>query len=302
MDGKLWSQVYQRVLSIEHPEEAMNVTHSDRTIVLIQLRAAADDQPVSWACRPENWAGLTPPPTWPSQPTMSRRLRTPSVQALYTSVLSWLKTQPGTTAVNRVKCGFVRKLDGRALTINPFSKDPDARWGWALRGYGFGYKLHAVWGDAAAPDAWEVRPLNVSEPGVATEVLVPQLPQASGKRYLVGDSAYDSNPLHAAAANRGYQLLAPPKRQGAGLGHCRHHPGRVAALCQLTTPYGKRLYHRRAEIDREFGHWAVRQEGLDELPAHVRRLHRIKVFVVAKLILNAFRIILNHEDLTRNGP
>jgi len=143
MDGKLWSQVYQTVLSIEHPEEAMNVTHSDRTIVLIQLRAAADDQPVSWGCRPENWAGLTPPPTWPSQPTMSRRLRTPSVQALYTSVLSWLKTQPGTTAVNRVKCGFVRKLDGRALTINPFSKDPDARWGWALRGYGFGYKLHA---------------------------------------------------------------------------------------------------------------------------------------------------------------
>jgi hypothetical protein len=301
MDGKLWDRVYQMVETVEHPENDAVVTHSDRTIVLVQLRAAADDRPVSWACRTENWIGLKPPPSWPSQPTVSRRLRTDSVQALYDRIWSWLKNQPRTTAASRTpaKPNLVRKVDGRALTINPFSKDPDARWGWALRGYGFGYKFHAVWGDAPVPEAWDLQPLNTSESRVAAESLIPQLPAASGKRYLIGDSAYDSNPLHAVAAERGYQLLAPPKRPGTQLSHRPHHPGRIAALEQLNTPYGKRLYRRRAEIEREFGHWALRHEGLDELPAHVRRHPRVKRFVHAKLILNGFRILLNHQALTR---
>ena len=128
-------------------------------------------------------------------------------------------------------------------------------------------------------------------------------PQPSPQRNFihgVPGSACDSNHLHAAAADRGYQLLAPPRRRGAGLGHCRHHPARLIAQQQLTTLYGQRLCRPRAEIDREFGHRAPRQEGLDELPAHVRRLHRIKLFVIAKLILNAFRILLNYHDLTQN--
>lgn len=290
MDGKLWSEVYQLLLTIDYPNPTTNVTHDDRTIALVSLRATADDQPISWACRPENWSGLPAPPSWPSQPTMSRRLKTRAVQALLETVYAWL-------AGRETPDDRVTKLDGRPLLINPWSKDRDAGWGYALRGFGCGYKVHVAWGSGPVPQAWEVRPLNAAEPRVAAERLVPALPIAAGKRYLPGDSAYDSNPLHGVAAARGYQLLAPQKRPGKGWGHCRHHPARIRGLEQLQTPYGERLYRRRAEVERAFAHWAVRREGLDELPAHVRRAHRVTRFVHQKLILNGCRILYNKNNL-----
>jgi hypothetical protein len=221
---------------------------------------------------------------------MSRRLRSPGVRALADKVEAELKALQ--TIDKRVGA-----IDGRPLTINPYSKDRDARWGYAIRGFGFGYKLHVVWGRGLVPLAWELLPLNASEPRVATERLLPRLPRATGKRYLLGDCAYDTNPLHAAAAERGYQLLAPPKRSGNDLGHRPHHPARLIGLAQLKTPYGSRLYKRRGMVERFFANWATRDIGLDTLPAHVRRLPRIKQFVQAKIILNGFHILHRYNLL-----
>ena len=218
---------------------------------------------------------------------MSRRLRSPGIQLLMTNAEAILRA-----------CGpadeRVRAVDGRPLTINPFSKDPDARWGYALKGTGYGYKLHAVWGDGPVPCAWELLPLNASEARVA-EQLVPRLPRATGKRYLLGDASYDTNRLYAAAAQQGYQLLAPPRRRGKALGHRPHHPARIAGLKQLKTDYGRRLYKSRTKIERSFGHWAIRSIGLDTLPAHLRPLRRIKQFVQAKIILNGFHILFQRN-------
>jgi hypothetical protein len=293
MDGNLWDRVYHTVMTIHHPDPDRRRTYDDRVIVVVALRATAADQAIGWACRPENWAGLRRPPALPSQPTMSRRLRTAGVQHLLAAVTAHL-------AALGPPAERVRAVDGRPLTINPFSKDPDARWGYALKGLGFGYKLHALWGGGPVPLAWAVEPLHASEATVAARQLVPALPAAVGRRYLVGDSAYDTNALYGAAAARGYQLLAPPQRAGRGLGHRVHHPARLAGLAglaRLRTAYGQRLYRQRARIDRPFGHWAVRGEGLDELPAHVRRLHRVRLYVHGKIILNGFRIVSQCQPL-----
>jgi hypothetical protein len=284
MDGKLWSGVYRAVMEVEHPNSSSREQFSDRVILLVYLLAAANDRPVCWACRPESWTGYKRPARLPSQPTMSRRLRSLSVQALLDKVEAELRALQ--TVDKRVAA-----IDGRPLTINPYSKDRDARWGYAIRGFGFGYKVHVVWSRGLVPLAWELLSLNASESRVAIERLLPRLPRGVGKRYLLGDSAYDTNPLHAAATERGYQLLAPPKRSGSDLGHRPHHPARLIGLAQLKTPYGSRLYKSRGMVERFFANWATRDIGLDALPTHVRRLPRIKQFVQAKIILNGFHIL-----------
>ena len=57
-----------------------------------------------------------------------------------------------------------------------------------------------------------------------------------------------------------------------------------------------------SQIERQFGNMAIRPEGLDQLPAHVRRLPRVRQFVNAKLILNGFRILKNKNQLQLQAP
>lgn len=289
MDGKLWNQVYRMIMSIAQPKPRRTPRYSDQWIVLILLRAAADNLSIHRACRPQYWIGLTRVAALPSQPTVSRRSRTIAVQQLLSRAEDWLR--------QRQIDQRVAAIDGRALTINAHSKDPDARWGYTGRGFAKGYKLYAIWDTAPLPRAWEIRPLNQAESVVAATTLVPRLSPTRCKRYLVGDAALDSNQLCAVAAQRGYQMLAPPKRRGQCLGHRVHHPARVAGLALLKTKYGRRLYRRRGMIERQFGNSTLRPEGLGSLPAHVRRLPRVIRFVQSKLILNALCILRNKNCL-----
>jgi hypothetical protein len=187
-------------------------------------------------------------------------------------------------------------IDARALATSRFTKDPDARWGYGTGGFQIGYKVHAVWGRGPVPLAWGVEPLNRAEPAVA-RTLIPRLPVPPRPRYLLGDAAYDADYLYALADGRGYRFVAPPKRPGKGLGHRRYHPARVRAQHLLRTRRGEKLYRQRTGIERQFGNWSVRPEGLSELPKHVRRLHRVRLHVHAKIILNGVRILRNQEQL-----
>jgi hypothetical protein len=288
MDGNLWARVYQLVMTVDHPQMGTAV-HSDRLIVLVALRAIKDDKSIAWACRPENVVGLRGLETLPSQPTMSRRLRTVRVQTLLKTVEMQLQRPAEATEPMAV--------DGRPLVVSRYSKDPDADWGYAMKTVGLGYKIHTIWAGGPVPLAWEVQTLRASEATVATERLVPALPQATKRSYLIGDAAYDTNKLYAATAQRGYQLLAPPKHPRRGLGHRPHHPDRMAAMTLLNTPRGQKLMAKRTAIERSFGNWSVRPEGLSELPKHVRRLHRVRLFVHAKIILNGIRILMNRNQL-----
>jgi hypothetical protein len=291
MDGNLWGRSYSIVMAADHPNPRRGCRFSDRVIVLVLLRAAADNLSINRACRPEAWVGLPGMSDLPSQPTVSRRSRTAGVRTLLEAVEGRLRAAGA--ADERLVA-----VDGRALPINAHSKDPDAKWGYAARGFAYGYKLHAIWGTGAVPNAWEIRPLNEAESVIAATRLVPRLPPTRHRRYLVGDAAFDSNRLYAAAAERGYQLLAPPRHRGQGLGHRPHHPARLRGRDLLRTRYGRRLYRQRGLIERQFGNAVMRPEGLGQLPGHVRRLPRVRLFVHCKLILNGTRILMNRNAFT----
>ena len=93
-----------------------------------------------------------------------------------------------------------------------------------------------------------------------------------GAGYLVGDSSYDSNPLHKTASGRHHQVVAPPKKKGRGLGHRRHEPGRLRSRDLLAGAFGRALYATRSALER----WFSRLEGiglgrLPGAPAELRK-------------------------------
>ena len=75
--------------------------------------------------------------------------------------------------------GIVQVIDGKPLPVGGASHDPDARNGHGAGKIAKGYKLHAIWGRAAVPEAWSVEPLNVCETKAA-EVLLASAPGPGG--------------------------------------------------------------------------------------------------------------------------
>jgi DDE family transposase len=253
----------------------------DWEIVAVYLWAVVHDRPASWACDPANW----PEGLWngqlPSQPTMSRRLQTTEVQQLLADMERRL------AALSHG--GWVMLVDSKPVTVGPYSKDPDAAWGRARRGWAKGYKLHAIYDRGSFPVAWDLVPLNESEPEVAARLV---LSIRRGGGYLLGDKAYDSNPLHDAALAAGCQLVAERKRPKSGLGHRRHSPGRLRSIQLLAQEFGQQLYAFRDQIERNFGWLTNHAAGLAPLPNWLRRIWRVRTWVQAKLIIHALYVYL----------
>lgn len=257
----------------------------DFEIVMAFVWASLHERPTCWACRRNNWPdGLWPREKLPSQPTMSRRLGTTEVQRLLHVMEEHL--------VQLRQTDWVKVVDGKPLLVGSHSKDPDAAWGRAGRSYAKGYKLHAVYGSSPLPLSWEVAPLNRSEPEVAARLI----PALHGGGYLLGDKAYDSNPLHDLALRTGHQLVAERKRPQAGLGHRQHSPGRLRSMALLENEFGKNLYHCRDDIERQFGWLTNHAGGLSPLPNWVRREHRVRSWIQAKLIIHAIYVYLYHPS------
>jgi Transposase DDE domain len=207
---------------------------------------------------------------------MSRRLQTVEVQRLMALLERRLAALDGG--------GWVMLVDGKPLTVGSHSKDPDAAWGHAGRGQAKGYKVHAVYDGGSVPLACDVTPLNEPEPDAAARLI---LSIRRGGGYILGDKAYDSNPLHDAAWAVGCQLIAERKRPQAGLGHRRHSPGRLRSIELLRGRFGQRLYAYREQVERNFGWLTNRGGGLAPLPNWVRRIGRVRLWVQAKLIIHA---------------
>lgn len=250
--------------------------YGDDVICGVYWWAVVHDRPMSWACEASHW-----PESWhprlPSQPTMSRRLRSGAVEQLFAEV------EQSLVALVVVIGPQVLAIDGKALPIGGPSKDADAAWGRGAGGYAKGYKLHAVWGEGLMPTAWGLAALNVSERRMAAK-LVSDLP---GEGYLLGDKHYDVNYLYEAAARADYQLLAPQQRPGNALGHRPHSPYRLRGLALLKTPLGKELYRQRYRIEHRFARLTNFVGGLGPLPFWVRRFHRVKLWVHSKLLISA---------------
>jgi len=253
-------------------------TYADADIVLIFFWAVLHDRPICWACRRESW------PIWehrrrlPWPSTMTRRLRSRSVRALIDACEAFARRGLGAGDV-------VFAIDGKPLVIGAASGDPDAGFGRAVRGKAKGYKLHAIVGESGAIWAWQVHPMDVDERTVARRLIR----AAPIHDVLLGDKNYDANALFEIAGRRGVQLLTH-RRYGSerGLGHHRHSRWRlraVFAIEQDATDGARRLLARRGFIERFFGNLVSVRYGLGHLPAWSRRLHRVRRWVQAKLVI-----------------
>lgn len=240
---------------------------------------------MSWACKPENWPDDLRPDPLPSQSTVSRRSKTVEVLRLLAAMERPCLLRTFDLALT---------ADGKPLHVGGHSKDPDAAWGHARRGWAKGYKLHALFGAPTSPYEWDVEPLNVAEPTIAARQ-VAKLPPGGG--YLLGDGAYDSNPLHEVTTAGGRQLIAPRKRPGTGLGHCRHTPGRLRSieLLEGESEFGRTLHAERDDIERRFGRLTNHAAGLAPLPNWVRRLDRVRLWVQLKLLIHAVYVFLREH-------
>jgi Transposase DDE domain len=271
MERELWTALC--ALAARLANRGTLACYADETICAVYWWAVIHDRPTSWACRRENWPVELIRRALPSQPTMSRRLRTAAVEQLLLEVEQALATLTARATTQTLA------IDGKALPVGRPSKDADAA---CCRGVK-GYKLHAVWGDSLVPTAWALAPLNVSERRVA-RALAADLP---GEGYLLGDSQYDVNDLYDVAAQSGYQLLAVQQRPSRRLGHRPHSPHRIRGLELLRTAAGKQLYRKRRRIEHRFAQLTSFVGGLAPLPFWVRRFHRVRLWVHSKLLINA---------------
>jgi hypothetical protein len=284
MERVRWLELY-RLASELGKTFPGGVRYSSAVIVGVFLWAAIHDRPVSWACESQHWPQtLEFGRRLPSQSVMSRRLRSPAVKGLLDAMEQTLR--------QRGQPHWVKSIDSKPLVVGPYSKDRDARWGKATKhGFAKGYKLHAIWDGRALPEAWRIEPMNVHDSQAAVQLL----PQLSGSGYLLGDGQYESNRLYDLAGACGHQLVAPRRQTAKGLGHHRHSPFRLHSIELQQRSFGRQLSRERSDIERSFGGLTCFGGGLAPLPSWVRRMHRVRLWVQAKILINAARVLHRRE-------
>lgn len=285
MDSGVWRWIVWALKRLPR-RRPVGAVYDNREVLAVLLWAALHDQSILWATQRKNW----PVQAWrrrlPEQSTMSRRLRDPDLERDFERLVAILQRRLGAPGLTGV-------VDGKPLPISEFSGDPDAARGWGAGIHARGYKLHALIDEAMRMLAWEVHPMNEAECVIAADLVrrAEEVGTLAPGAVIVGDASYDSNPLHAAAAEAGARLIAPRRRPDRGIGkNQRHHPNRLEAV-RFTEhdPAWERMRKQvRTTIERWFG-ILVTACRLHGLPAWVRRLHRVRLWVGAKIVLDAAR-------------
>lgn len=265
-------------------------THSDLTIACVLLWAILHDRAVSWACQPQHWPGDLRPRPLPTQSCVSRRQHTQEVATLGHHAEQRLREQ--------LPEHDIKIIDARPLAVGGCSKDPEARKGYGAGLMQRGYKLHLLCDQAGAVDAWVLTPMNHSETQAATLLLEHARPATS---HVLAGGEYDVNALYELAARRGVHLLALPRvKRARAPGHRVHHPERLANWAWMRSRQGQRTVRRvRSVIERVNGWQGMASIGLRDLPHHVRRLHRVRLWVAIKLLI--YQHWLEHKQHARKS-
>ena len=269
-------------------------THRDSTVLLVALWAALHGKTIDWATKPKHWPGdLRPRGGLPSQPTMSRRLRVPcgsdadpaaNEDDCRPTIFDLLERWQATLR-RQLPDSDVKLIDGRGLVIGGCSKDPDAGFGYTAGTKAKGYKLHwTVDRVSGAVDGWLVAPMNYPEVEAARHLIAHLPPHA---RYVLADGYYDRNGLYEqAGSDRGVQWVATPRGTARGLGHRQHSDWRLAVHPWVRSDEGRRAVSTaRIPIEQVNGRVGCAAVGLNHLPYHARRLHRVTVWVALKVLI-----------------
>lgn len=289
MEHQLFRAIVQVIRECDKGRFQPQCDFQDARIVEVWYWAVIHDRPLSWACRRENWRTYRRQPV-PSDTTMSRRLRAPSVLRLLEAVER--------RVIAPLHRGVFWKIDGKSLPIGGCSKDRQAGYGRAAGGKAKGYKLHAITGVDGRIAAWRIAPMNKDERVMALRLLK----SAELQGYVVADSNYDSNKLHAVCDLRGSLQLVTPRRYGPGngTGHRKQMAGRLRSITMVEGPcaaFATQLLRDRSAIERDFGNVTNWGGGLSGLPAWVRTHRRVHRWVQAKLVLTALRRRIKNQNL-----
>jgi hypothetical protein len=273
MEDELYKEVYRMLRQTGNNKVPQRGAYTDEDVVLTYLWAVLHDRPTYWACKKSNW------PIWyrrkplPTASTMSRRLRTESVQGLMLQLEQQLHS--------RFPANLCRWIDAKPLPISHCSKDKQAGFGPGASCMAKGYKLYTIADRTQGFVVWTVRPMNHPECIVGHELIE----KLNGKGYLVGDRAYDTNRLYDLAYAKSVQLVTPQRKKIAvGFGHRRNSPHRIRAMSFKDSPAGQALLASRDNIDRMYGQLTNLGFGLSPLPNWVRTQFRVEMWVRGKLI------------------
>jgi hypothetical protein len=289
MELELWSETSAAISAIAGSwERHSRDQHPTALIVRVYHWAALHDRPISWACKPQNWKPSVRPATLPNQSTMSRRARRADFMGFLERVGERLngKTKPRT----------VKVIDGKPLELPNHSTDRDATWSRGVSRTSLGYKIHAVFSGNPMPDAAAITTLNVCEKQMAARLI----PRVGGYGYLLGDAHFDASWLFDFCHHHHHQLLCPRAKPGTGEGHHYVSEHRRRAIAMLEVPkavstFGKDLYASRTNIERDFSQLTCFGAGLGPLPSWIRRIWRVRHWVMNKLLINAARIRINRR-------
>lgn len=278
MDDERFQTLYLWVMDFA-PRRGKRRQYSEGLILLLFLWAALRRKPRYWVCDPRNAPAALRDGPLPSPSLFSRRLRAPAFLELWQKFLVHLLTRQQ-QALCLLACFLI---DAKALPVNAYTKDKQARRGWAGDHLAKGYKLFLLADTSGRLVAWRVYALNAAEQTVALELIT-----ATDKPgYTLADSVYDTNDFYQAAAARDLQLLAPRKDPKANIGPRASSPARLHAIAMLETlnvqAFGPALYQQRTHIERIFSYLASSAVGLDSLPPWVRTLPRVQLWVEAMI-------------------
>lgn len=289
MELELWSEMSAAISAVGHawPRRKRD-RHPTALIVRVHQWAVLHDRPVVWACDGRNWTKQTRPPVLPDQSTMSRRTRRDDFEPFLLRVGQRLGGKPTPS--------LVKVVDGKALELPNHSSDPDATWSRGVSRMSLGYKLHAIFSGNPMPDAFAITTLNVCEKKMAARMIG----RVGGGGYLLADALFDASWLFDKCHDHGHQLLCPRAKPHTGEGHGYVSEHRRRSIAMLEVPryinsFGQEVYASRTDIERDFSQLTSFGAGLGPLPAWVRRIWRVRNWVIGKLLVNAARIRLNRK-------
>ena len=190
----------------------------------------------------------------------------------------------------------MKVIDGKPLELPNHTTDPDATWSRGVSRTSVGYKLHAIFSGNPMPDAFAITTLNVCEKQMAARLIR----RVEGFGYLLGDAHYDASWLFDHCHAHDHQLVCPRAKPGTGFGHHYISPHRQRAIDMLEIPkavscFGRELYEQRTTIERDFSQLVCFGAGLGALPTWVRRIWRVRHWVMNKLLINAARIRISRK-------
>jgi hypothetical protein len=289
MELELWAETSAAISAVAvNWKRPGRFTHSTALIVRVYHWAALHDRPVSWACRAENWTSSVRPEALPDQSTMSRRARRADFWEFLQRVGQRMK--------GKAKPRTVKIIDGKPLELANHTSDRDATWSRGVSRTSVGYKIHALFAGNPMPEAFAITTLNVCEKQMAARLIK----RVAGLGYVLGDAHYDASWLFDTCHTHHHQLVCPRAKPGTGQGHHYVSPHRRRAIDMLEIPravsrFGHDLYDQRTRIERDFSQLVCFGAGLGTLPAWIRRIWRVRHWVMNKLLINAARIRLNRR-------